>query len=266
MAIKAKKVQPVKTAAISEIKGQLDAVSDYIFTEYRGLTVEQITNLRGQLREKGCSYRVVKNNYARIAFKDLEKSDVSNYLVGPTAIALTSEEANAVAKILFDFSKEAPALIIKGALIDGEVYDAAKIEAFSKLPGKKDLIAMLMSAMNATTSKLARTLQAVADQKAAGGTEKASAPVSEPAPAKEAAAKEEPVKAEPAPAKEEASPETAKEEPVKAEAAPANEEPAPAETAAAEPAETSAPEAAAPEAPADAEAPAEAPASEEEEK
>jgi len=68
--------------------------------------------------------------------------------------------------VLFDFAKENPALVIKGALIGGEVFDPAKIEAFAKLPGKKELISMLMSAMQATTSKLARTLQAVADQKA----------------------------------------------------------------------------------------------------
>ncbi len=93
--------------------------------------------------------------------------DVSSYLVGPTAIALAGEEANTVAKILFDFSKEVPALIIKGGLIDGEIYDAAKIAAFSKLPGKKELISMLMSVMQANTTKLAATLQAVVDQKAA---------------------------------------------------------------------------------------------------
>lgn len=166
MAIKAKKFQAEKTAAIADIKARFEAVSEYIFTEYRGLTVEQITSLRHQLREKGCSYKVVKNNFARIAFEEMKSADVSQYLVGPTAVALASEEPNSVAKVLFDFSKEVPALVIKGALIGGEIYDAAKIEAFSKLPGKKVLISMLMSAMQATTSKLARTLQAVADKKA----------------------------------------------------------------------------------------------------
>ncbi len=166
MAVKAKKLQAAKTQAIADIKAKFESANDYIFAEYRGLTVEQITNLRGQLRAKGCSFKVVKNNFARIAFEEMKKADVSSYLVGPTAVALSSEESNTVAKILFDFSKETPALVIKGALIDGEIYDAKKIEAFSKLPGKKELISMLMSAMQATTSKLARTLQAVADKKA----------------------------------------------------------------------------------------------------
>ncbi len=166
MAVKAKKLQPAKTQAIADIKARFDAANDYIFTEYRGLTVEQITALRGQLREKGCAYKVVKNNFARIAFEEMKKADVSSYLLGPTAVALSSEETNSIAKILFDFSKETPALVIKGALIDGEIYDAKKIEAFSKLPSKKELISMFMSALQATTSKLARTLQAVADKKA----------------------------------------------------------------------------------------------------
>lgn len=167
MAIVAKKLQPAKIDAIADIKARFESAKDYIFTEYRGLTVAQITTLRRQLREKGCSYKVVKNNFARIAFEEMKAADVALYLVGPTAIAMAGEEANSIAKILFDFSKETPALVVKGGLIDGEVYDAAKIQAYSKLPGKKELISMLMSVMNATTSKLARTLQAVADQKAA---------------------------------------------------------------------------------------------------
>lgn len=166
MAVKAKKLQAAKTAGIADIKARFEAASEYIFTEYRGLTVEQISALRRQLREKGCSYKVVKNNFARLAFEEMKTVDVSNYLVGPTAVALTGEDANAVAKILFDFAKETPALVIKGGLIDGEIYDAKKMEAFSKLPGKKELISMLMSAMLGNTSKLARTLQAVADKKA----------------------------------------------------------------------------------------------------
>ncbi len=167
MAVRAKKLQAAKTAGIADIKAKFEASSEYIFTEYRGLTVEQITNLRKQLREKGCSYKVVKNNLARIAFEEMKTADVSGYLLGPTAVALAGEDVNAVAKILFDFAKETPALVIKGGLIDGEIYDAKKMEAFSKLPGKKELISMLMSAMLGNTSKLARTLQAVVDKKTA---------------------------------------------------------------------------------------------------
>ncbi len=166
MAIIAKKVQPAKTAAIADIKARFESVPDYIFTEYRGLTVGQITDLRNKLYEKGCTYKVVKNNFARIAFEEMKTADVSSFLVGPTAVALSSEETNTAAKVLFDFAKEAPSLVVKGALVDGEIFDAEKIEEYSKLPGRNDLISMLMSTMQAATSKFVRTLQAVADQKA----------------------------------------------------------------------------------------------------
>jgi len=171
MAVKAKKLQPAKVEAISTVKSILEGYSDYIFTEYRGLTVEQISNLRKQLKAKNCEYKVIKNNFARVAFEEMKVENVTDFLAGPTAIALLKEDPNEVAKVLFDFTKEAPALSVKGALIDNELYDAAKIEAFSKLPGKKQLIAMLMSAINGPVQKLAATLQAYVDKKSAEGGE-----------------------------------------------------------------------------------------------
>jgi len=176
MAIIAKKVQESKTKAIGELKNSLGNAKDFIFTDYRGLTVEQITNLRRLLRAKEVQYKVVKNNFARIAFEQLSTPDVSNYLVGPTAVAITPKDANEVAKILYDFAKEAPALQIKGALVSDTVYNAAQTEAFSKLPGRLELISMLMSVMNGPArnlaaalndipSRLVRTVKAIADQK-----------------------------------------------------------------------------------------------------
>ncbi|AEE17712.1 50S ribosomal protein L10 [Treponema brennaborense] len=169
MAMKAKKLQPAKVEAIAAAKTTLEGGSDYIFTDYRGLTVEQISALRDQLREKNCSFKVVKNNFARVAFEEMEISMVADYLKGPTAIALASGDTNEIAKILYDFAKETPALQVKGGLIEKEVYDAAKLEAFSKLPGKKQLIAMIMSTINAPVQKLAATLQAYVDKKSEGG-------------------------------------------------------------------------------------------------
>lgn len=169
MAMKAKKIQPAKVAAIAAAKDVLGSCSDYIFTDYRGLTVEQISNLRKQLRAKNCAYKVMKNNFARIAFDELKIEGVADYLSGPTAIALSTEDSNEVAKILYDFAKEAPALQVKGGLIEKEVYDAQKLEAFARLPGKKQLIAMIMSAINAPVQKVAATLQAYVDKKSEGG-------------------------------------------------------------------------------------------------
>jgi large subunit ribosomal protein L10 len=176
MAIIAKKLQENKTKAIGVLKESLGSAPDFIFTDYRGLTVEQITNLRKQLRTKDVKYKVVKNNFARIAFEQLSTPDVSAYLVGPTAVAITPKDSNEVAKILFEFLKEVPALQVKGALVGGTVYNAAQTEAFSKLPGRLELISMLMSVLNGPARNLAaafndvparlvRTIKAVADKK-----------------------------------------------------------------------------------------------------
>lgn len=182
MAIKAKKLQPAKTAAIEETRKVLSDYTNYVFIDYRGLTVEQITKLRHSLREHDAQLKVFKNNFARVAFDELKNDQVAQYLSGPTAITLIKDEANEAAKVLFDFAKEAPSLVVKGAWVDNEIYDKAKIEAFAKLPGKKQLIAMLMSAINGPARKLAGTLQAYVEKKQAGGD----APAADAAPAAEA--------------------------------------------------------------------------------
>ncbi|TCW61035.1 50S ribosomal protein L10 [Treponema sp. J25] len=179
MAIVAKKVQDAKVSFIQELKEQFRKAPDFIFTDYRGLTVEQITALRKQLRAKDAQFKVVKNNFARIAFEQLSAPNVEQYLVGPTAVAISPRDSNEVAKILLEFAKEVPALKVKGGLVGSTVYTAEQIEAFSKLPGRLELIAMLMSVMNAPArnlvsalndinARLVRTIKAVADKKQEG--------------------------------------------------------------------------------------------------
>jgi len=165
MAIKAKKIQPAKTQAIEDAKKVFEGYNDFIFTEYRGLTVEQITQLRDKLREKNSQLKVVKNNFAKIAFEDLKIENVAEYLKGPTAIAMAKEDSNEAAKVLFDFAKDVPALTIKAGYIGKEIYDNAKMEAYSKVPGKKELVAMLMSAINGPARQLAATLKAYVEKK-----------------------------------------------------------------------------------------------------
>ncbi|MDR1352771.1 MAG: 50S ribosomal protein L10 [Treponema sp.] len=181
MAIVAKKIQDAKTASINELKEAFSVSEDFIFADYRGLTVEQITNLRKELRSKGAAFKVVKNNFARLAFEQLQApSEVAGYLVGPTAVAISPKDANEVAKILYTFTREAPALKVKGGLVGKSIYDSAQVEAFSKLPGRLELISMLMSVMNGPArslaaalndvpSRLVRTVKAIADKKAESG-------------------------------------------------------------------------------------------------
>lgn len=169
------KVQQHKVDALAAIKSKLEENKDYIFTDYRGLTVDQITELRRKLREKEAEYKVVKNRYAKLAFQQMEMPDVDNLLVGPTALALLKDDPSAIAKILVDYAREAP-VEVKGAIVDGQVYDGPQTEELSRLPSRDQLLAQLMSTMNAplqnlvyamngVTQKLVRVLQAVADKK-----------------------------------------------------------------------------------------------------
>jgi large subunit ribosomal protein L10 len=201
MAMRANKIQSAKTDAIGELKTKIGAASDFVFAEYRGLTVEQITNLRKQLREKNAQFHVVKNNFAVIAFDQLGfPKTVAPMLQGPTAVAFARGDPNEVAKILVDFAKEVPALKVKGAVVDKDFLDDKAIAAFARLPSRNVLLAMLMATMRAPIQNLVYTLMALQEKVGAGASAApaaAEAPVAEVAPATEASA---PATAEAAPA------------------------------------------------------------------
>jgi large subunit ribosomal protein L10 len=181
MAMRATKIQSVKTDAIVALKGKINASKDFIFAEYRGITVEQISALRKQLREKNSEFHIVKNNFARIAFEELGYSKaVEPVLTGPTAVAFTKGDSNEVAKVLVDFAKEVPALKVKGGLVEKDFLDLAAIDAYSRLPGRNQLIAMFMSAIRSPVQKLVYTL--VALQEKLGGGADAAVPAAEAAP------------------------------------------------------------------------------------
>ncbi len=173
------KLNSDKTTAVATLQDAFSESSDFFFADYRGMTVEQLTDLRNKLREKNASFRVVKNRFAKVAFNNLEKpQEILDLLKGPTAITLIDGESGPAAKVLFEMAKEMP-LEIKGGLVGSDIFDAKQLEAYSKLPTKDELIAKLMGTMkapvqnvvyvlNAVPTKLVRTLQAVADQKAQG--------------------------------------------------------------------------------------------------
>jgi large subunit ribosomal protein L10 len=175
MAEKTQKIQPYKTEGIQKIKELIEGSRDVIFTDFRGLNVNQITELRRSLQEKEADYRVVKNNYARLAMKELGFPFEEGFLIDPTALALAKADIGPISKVLFDFTKDST-LKVKGGLVDGKVVSTEQVEAISKLPGRNELYAILMGTMNApltnlvyamggVTTKLVRTLQAVAESK-----------------------------------------------------------------------------------------------------
>jgi large subunit ribosomal protein L10 len=175
MAEKTRKIQPYKTEGIRKIKELIEGSSDVIFTDFRGLNVAQITELRRSLQEKEGEYRVVKNSYARLALNELGFPFQEDFLVDPTALALARTDIGPITKVLSDFTRDST-LRIKGGLVDGKVVSSVDVEAISKLPGRDQLYAILMGTMNAplrnlvyvmngVVTKLVRTLQAVADSK-----------------------------------------------------------------------------------------------------
>ncbi|MDT4760914.1 50S ribosomal protein L10 [Sphaerochaeta sp. PS] len=172
------RITPAKEEAVKALKDEFAQYSGYIFTDYRGMTVEQITTLRRTLLKKDAAYRVVKNRFAKIALKQLD-NQADDQLVGPTAIALVrGEEANIVAKDLFQAGKDGSPVIVKGAMIDGKFMSAQEIEAFSQLPSRLELISMLMGTMKAPVQKLAATLLAYVENHGGAAVEEA-APVVE---------------------------------------------------------------------------------------
>jgi large subunit ribosomal protein L10 len=147
-----------KKQIVEELKDKLNQVKAAIFTDYRGLNVEEITELRKQLREAGIEYKVVKNTLTRIAAKDINMDFLEEYLTGPTAIAFSFEDPVTPAKILSKFANSHKALDIKAGLVEGKLIDVEGIKALADLPSREVLIAKVIGGMQAPISGLVGVL------------------------------------------------------------------------------------------------------------
>ena len=168
--------QPIVAAIAEDVK---DAQS-VVLVDYRGLTVEQDTQLRKQLREAGIIYKVCKNTMMKRAFEGTDYAGLESYLEGPSAIAISKDDATAPARILCKFAKDAEKLEVKAGVVEGKVYDMAGIQALATIPSRDELLSKLLGSIQSPIANFARVIKQIAEQ---GGvaetTETAEAPVEE---------------------------------------------------------------------------------------
>ena len=174
----------LKQPIVAEISEAIKDAQSVVLVDYRGLTVEQDTNLRKQLREAGVTYKVYKNTMMNFAFKGTDFEGLAPYLEGPSAVAISTTDATAPARILAKFAKEAKALEIKAGVVEGNVYDAAGMQAISQIPSRDELISKLLGSLQSPITNFARVMNQLAEK---GGASACEAPAAEEAPVEEAA-------------------------------------------------------------------------------
>jgi large subunit ribosomal protein L10 len=160
-------VRQEKIEAVEEITQKLRESKSTVITDYRGLTVAQVTELRKLLREAGVEYKVYKNTLARRATSELNITELDQFLTGPTAIAFSNSDLVAPAKIISDFAKKNDKLEIKGGLVEGRLIDQDGIKQLASLPSREGLLSMLLSVLQAPIRNFALAVKAVSDQKGA---------------------------------------------------------------------------------------------------
>jgi len=160
--------RPEKVEVVAEVQAKLASAEAAIITEYRGMTVAQMSGLRRQLRDQGGEYRVYKNTLVRIAANNLDL-ELDDLLVGPTAIAFISSKADGsagdiagVAKTLRGFSREVPALVIKGGVLGTRTIDADGARALADMPSREQVLAQFAGLLEAPLSQMASLLAAPA--------------------------------------------------------------------------------------------------------
>ncbi len=153
--------RPEKVEAVKSIAKLAEEAQSIFITNYTGLTVEEITSLRRQLREKSVQYVIVKNTLARLAFRDVGYDYVVNYLKGPTALAFAMDDPTAPAKVLVDFIKKNKKPEVRAFVIEDQVFTSDQLEDFAKLPSKEALLSMTLGALNAPIVGLVGSLQGI---------------------------------------------------------------------------------------------------------
>ncbi len=157
------KILEAKQKVVDEIKNHVEKSSSIVLFDYRGITDSEAKELRVKLRESNSDYKVYKNTLMVRAFDDL-KIDIKDSLTGPSAFAFSDDQVAAI-KILTNFAKEHPALVLKVGIVDGEVADKAKLSEYATLPSREGLLTMLAGGMIGLVRDLSICLDLYSQQK-----------------------------------------------------------------------------------------------------
>ena len=160
------KILQSKKARVEELVNLLKNSAAGVLVDYKGITVEEDTKLRKELREAGVNYFVEKNSLLRFALKEVGLDVITGVLEGTTAIAIANEDQTIAANILGKFADTKETFKLKAGFIGTEVYDEAGVTALSKIPSKEVLLAQLVGSLQGPLQKFAAAIQAVADKKA----------------------------------------------------------------------------------------------------
>ncbi|MDT3843754.1 MAG: 50S ribosomal protein L10 [Bacillota bacterium] len=154
----------LKQPVVQEIAELFNGAQTAVAVDYRGLTVAEDTELRKKLREAGVTYKVYKNTLVRLAAKDTAFEALGPVLEGPTAIAVSKDDATAPARILADFAKTAKALEIKGGIVEDKYYDAAAMQTIASIPSREVLLGRLLGSMQSPVANFARVIKQIAEK------------------------------------------------------------------------------------------------------
>ena len=157
----------LKKPIVDEIIENLKDAKSAVIADYRGLTVEQDTQLRKQMREAGVVYKVYKNTMIKRAIEGTEFEALTPDLEGPTAIAISKDDATAPARILFNFAKKAEALELKSGVVEGTFYDNKAISVIAIIPSREELLSKLLGSIQSPVTNFARVIKQIAEKKEA---------------------------------------------------------------------------------------------------
>ena len=161
----------LKKPVVEEISSKIQGAQSVVLATYSGITVEQDTALRKEMREAGVEYKVYKNTMMNFAFKGTACEELCKHLDGPNALAISKDDATAPARIISKYAKKAPTLKMIAGVVEGNYYDEKGVAALANVPSREELLGKLLGSIQSPITNLARVLNQIAESKTEGAAE-----------------------------------------------------------------------------------------------